>query len=111
MSRATIAGVVMFVLLVATNVWWLSRMADVGLLLSKTAEIAIERQAAFDQSLVVISAMAANSDRAGIIEAVRRASPNSEFFEKGGEVWVGHLRLKFGPDNRLLEASRGMPSK
>ena len=111
MSRSTIAGIVMFLLLVATNAWWLSRMADFGVLLSDTATIANERQAALDQSTAVIAAMAANADRAGIIDAARTALPGSEPIEKGDDVWIGQLRLKFGPDNRLIEAGRGVPLK
>jgi hypothetical protein len=94
-----------------TNAWWLNRAVEMGPILTGMGTIAKENQAAFDQSLAVISAMAANSDRAGIVDAVRKIAPDSEFHEIGGEVFVGHLRLKFGPDNRLVQASRGLPSK
>lgn len=98
------ALLILAVLLLATNGFWLYRTLDNGIT-STYREVSLrENQEALAQALQIIRVSRPTATREEVIEAAQTSHESSRPFEKEGYLWTGRLGLRFSEDGKLVEA-------
>jgi hypothetical protein len=97
--------VVLVVALIASNVFWISRLVRAGSDLSDLLSQFNHAEGSLRQALAVLKmSLAREATRDNIIEAARRLPPQPTPVERDGYVWAGALGFKFDGDGRLTYA-------
>lgn len=96
--------VILSVLLLLSNVFWLYQVIDVGITLSYKEQQIYELEQTERQLMVILPDIAADMSKEQVI-TVAREYTDQEIFEKAGCTWVGWLGFKFDENNRLSSVS------
>ena len=106
MKRTTIAIVLLSVVLVGSNLFWVYTVLD-GAVSYTYLQVSYEdARGTARQALAVLSEVArGNATRQSVIDAAVRAQPDADPFEKEGFVWVGDIGLRFDADGKFIDAS------
>lgn len=99
-----IAIIVLLILLVGTNAFWVYQALDSGVTASYRDDTINRFQKTQDQLMATIPKLAGSQEKAEIVDTFE-AFTDQETFEKEGCTWVGWVGLKFGDDDRLLAVS------
>ena len=98
------ALVILTLLLLATNGFWLYHTFDTGITITHQDVSHRDTKEALAQALKIIKASEPTASREEVMEAAQIPSNSTEAFEKDGYVWIGRLGLRFSEDGKLLEA-------
>ena len=99
-----IAIVILSVLLLASNAFWLYQVIDTGITLSYRDQQTYELEETRKQLMVIFPEVAKHATKEEIIAAASKHT-DLEVFEKEGCTWVGWLGFKFDESNKLKSVS------
>jgi hypothetical protein len=99
-----VAVVILGVLLLASNAYWLYQVVDSGVTLSYRDQQIYELNETRKQLMVTFPEVAKNLTKEELIAAARNFT-DLEVFEKEGCTWVGWLGFKFNENNKLKSVS------
>lgn len=100
------AALILGLLLVVSNVWWLYESFDNAITASYRDNELARNQQALANALKLMPLL---DEGLGKTELISRAEVlfEDDSFDKDGCVWVGNLGLKFDEEGRLIHASPG----
>jgi len=105
LRRTTVAVVVLAVIVVASNGFWIFLTIDNAITTTyREDQCGLEHRALTQLLAVIPVATRPGSDRAGVIAAARGTYDPEMIFEKEGFVWVDAIGLRFDRSNRLVDA-------
>ena len=96
--------VVLSVLLVGSNGYWLYTALDAGVTISYAQQRIYELEEATKELMALLPEVAKGADRGQIIAAASKLT-DQEPFEKDGCTWVGRLGFRFDDNGRLVSVS------
>lgn len=99
-----IAIVILSVLLLASNVFWLYQVIDTGLTLSYRDQQTYELEETRKQLMATFPEIARNVTKKEVIAAASKYT-DQEVFEKEDCIWVGWIGFKFDENNKLKSVS------
>jgi hypothetical protein len=106
--KATATISVLVFVLVASNLWWASRVLDAGITQTYARASQKTTSELLTQTLAVLPVVArAGASREQVVAAARMPNDRVEPYEKEGYVWVGQLGLKFNPQGQFEKAIAG----
>ena len=97
-------AMLLLVLLVVTNVWWLYQSIDSGVTEHYRTEELREHSEVLQQLQKLLPVVKPSLSKTEIVSKAEMLY-DSESFEKDGCVWVGLLGLQFNEDDRLIHVS------
>jgi hypothetical protein len=107
MKKSTVAIIMLFVLLLASNIWWLYKTIDFGVTYTHMLDTYEITDKALNQAITLLPVVAQdNISRENIIKAASLPNDTIGPFEKEGYVWVGEIGLKFNEQGKLIKARR-----
>ena len=92
--------IVLSVLLLSSNVWWVYRSIDGASVAKYREQMLYESVEALEQTIALLPGVAGQTSREDIVEAAETVA-ETEAFEKDGRVWVGWLGFKFEEGGKL----------
>lgn len=99
-----ISIVILSILLLASNAFWLYQVVDIGVTLSYRGQQTFELEETRKQLMATMPEIAKNVIKEDVVAAARKYT-DQEVFEKGGCTWVGWLGFKFDDRNQLISVS------
>ena len=98
------AIIILVVLLLASNAFWLYQVVDSGVTLSYRDQQTYELEETRKQLMATFPEVASKVTKEEIIAAASKYT-DQEIFEKDGCTWVGWLGFKFDENNKLKSVS------
>jgi len=95
-----VAIVILSVLLLASNAFWLYQVIDTGVTLTYRDQQTYELEETRKQLMATFPEIAKKAKKDEIIAAAKKYT-DQEVFEKDGCTWVGWLGFKFDENNKL----------
>ena len=99
-----IAVVILSVLLLSSNAFWLYQVLDIGVTLSYRDQQTDELEETRKQLMAILPEIAKNATKEEIVSAAGRYT-DMEVYEKDGCTWVGMLGFKFDENSKLKYVS------
>lgn len=96
--------VILSILLLASNTFWLYQVVDIGATLSYRNQQVFELEETRKQLMATMPEVAKNATKEEVVAAARKHT-DQEVFEKEGCTWVGWLRFKFDERHQLASVS------
>ena len=96
--------VILSILLLASNAFWLYQLIDSGVTLSYRDQQTYELEETRKQLMATLPVAAKKATKKEIVTAASKFT-DQEAFEKDGCTWVGWLGFKFDENNKLKSVS------
>jgi hypothetical protein len=96
--------VILSVLLLASNAFWLYQVIDSGVTLSYREQQTYELEETRKQLMATFPETAKKATKNEIVTAASKFT-DQEIFEKNGCTWIGRLGFKFDENNKLKSVS------